>query len=182
MNTTTTAVGAIRRIERPECTALALLEFHRIGELLGTLDEADWSRPTDCPDWDVRAVAGHILGMAQTFSSLRQFLSYMPTAARTRHGRDLTDSLTALQVERTAGLDRSTLISDIGVVGAAAARWRASRRLMRRIPLKQPMPDGTRRDLATRLPSRRHPGPGSVDAPGRHLPRRRPARGADRRS
>ena len=143
MNTTTTAVGAIRRLERPECTALALREFHRIGELLATLDDADWSRPTDCPDWDVRAVAGHILGMAQTFSSLRQFLSYMPTAARTRHGRDLTDSLTALQVKRTAGLDRSTLITDIGVVGAAAARWRASRRLMRRIPLKQPMPNGT---------------------------------------
>lgn len=143
MNTTTTAVGAIRRLERPECTALAVLEFDRVGELLATLDEADWSRPTDCPDWDVRAVAGHILGMAQTFSSLRQFLSYMPTAARTRDGRDLTDSLTALQVQRTAGLDRSTLINDLRGVGAAAARWRASRRLMRRIPLKQPMPNGT---------------------------------------
>jgi len=81
--------------------------------------------------------------MAQTFSSLRQFLSYMPTAARTRGGRDLTDSLTALQVQRTARLDKSTLISDIGGVGAAAARWRASRRLMRHIPLKQPKPDGT---------------------------------------
>ena len=143
MNTTTTAAGAIRRIERPECTALAVLEFDRVGELLATLDEADWSRPTDCPDWDVRAVAGHILGMAQTFSSLRQFLSYMPTAARTRDGRDFIDSLTALQVTRTAGLDRSTLISDIGVVGTTAARWRADRRLMRRIPLKQPMPNGT---------------------------------------
>jgi len=143
MNTTTTAIGAIRRVERPECTALAVLEFNRIGELLATLDEADWSRPTDCPDWDVRAVAGHILGMAQTFSSLRQFLSYMPTAARTREGRDFTDSLTALQVKRTADLDRSTLIGAIGVVGAAAARWRAGRRFMRRIPLKQPMPNGT---------------------------------------
>jgi len=143
MNTTTTAVGAIRRLERPECTALALREFHRVGELLATLGDADWSRPTDCPDWDVRAVAGHILGMAQTFSSLGQFLSYMPTAARTREGRDLTDSLTALQVNRTADLDRSTLITGIGVVGAAAARWRAGRRLMRRIPLKQPMPNGT---------------------------------------
>jgi len=40
-------------------------------------------------------------------------------------------------------LDHETLISDIAVAGAAAARWRASRRLMRRIPMKQPMPDGT---------------------------------------
>jgi len=142
MTTTTTAVGAIRRIERPECTALARREFDRIGALLGTLDDADWSRPTDCPDWDIRAVAGHILGMAQTFSSLRRFAADMTTAARTRNGRDLTDALTALQVKRTAGLDRSTLISDIGVVGAAAARWRAGRRLMRGIPLKQPKPHG----------------------------------------
>jgi len=143
MNTTTTAVGEIRRMERPECTARAVLEFDRIGELLTTLDDSDWPRPTDCPDWDVRAIAGHILGMAQTFSSLRQFVSYMTTAARTRGGRDLTDSLTALQVKRTAGLDRSTLISDIGAVGAAAARWRAGRRLMRHLPLKQPMPNGS---------------------------------------
>jgi uncharacterized protein (TIGR03083 family) len=143
VTTTTTAVSAIHRIERPECTALARQEFDRIGELLAALDDADWPRPTDCPDWDIRAVAGHILGMAQTFSSLRRFAADMTTAARTRHGRDLTDALTALQVQRTAGLDRSTLISDIGVAGAAAARWRASRRLMRRIPLKQPMPDGT---------------------------------------
>ncbi len=143
MNTTITAVGAIRRLERPECTELALQEFDRIGDLLTALDDAEWSLPTDCPDWDVRAVAGHILGMAQTFSSLRQFLSYMPTAARTKGDRILTDSLTALQVTRTAGLDRATLISNIGTTGTAAARWRASRKLMRRIPLKQPMPNGT---------------------------------------
>ena len=143
MNTTITAVGAIRRLERPECTELALQEFDLIGDLLSALDDADWSRPTDCPDWDVRAVAGHILGMAQTFSSLRQLLSYGRTAARTRGDRDFTDSLTAVQVTRTAGLDRSTLISDIGIAGTAAARWRASRTLMRRIPLKQPMPNGT---------------------------------------
>jgi uncharacterized protein (TIGR03083 family) len=143
MNTTITAVGAIRRLERPECTELALQEFDRIGDLLTALDDAEWSLPTDCPDWDVRAVAGHILGMAQTFSSLRQFLSYMPTAARTKGDRILMDSLTALQVTRTAGLDRAALISNIGTTGTAAARWRASRKLMRRIPLKQPMPNGT---------------------------------------
>ncbi len=143
MNTSAIAVGAVRGIERPESTDLAVCEFERVGQLLTDLDDADWSRRTDCPDWDVRAVAGHVLGMAQTFSCLRQFLSYMPTAARTRGDQDFTDSLTALQVQRTASLDPSTLITAIGIVGPAAARWRASRRLMRRIPLKQPMPNGT---------------------------------------
>ena len=144
MNTTALAVGAIHRIERPESTALAIREFQQTSLLLTDLDDPDWVQPTDCPEWDVRAVAGHILGMAQTFSSLRQFLSYMPAATYgARGGGDVTDSLTALQVKRNACLDRSTLIAQIGITGPAAAHWRASRRLMRRIPLKQPMPNGT---------------------------------------
>jgi uncharacterized protein (TIGR03083 family) len=30
--------------------------------LLGGLDASDWSRPTECPAWDVRGVALHVLG------------------------------------------------------------------------------------------------------------------------
>jgi len=181
MNTTTTAAGAIRRIERPECTALAVLEFDRVGELLATLDEADWSRPTDCPDWDVRAVAGHILGMAQTFSSLRQFLSYMPTAARTRDGRDFIDSLTALQVTRTAG---GQVHADQRHRGCRHDRGALASRPKTDAPHPAEATNAKwhRRDLAAGLPYRRHSGPGSVDASGRHLPRRRPAHAADRRS
>ena len=83
MTSTTTAVSSIHRI-RPECTALALREFTRVRDLLSRLDEPDWTRPTDCPDWDVRAVTGHIVVMAQIFSSFGQFVSYMTTAGRTK--------------------------------------------------------------------------------------------------
>ena len=84
MTTITTAVSSIHRIQRPECTALALREFSRVRDLLSRLDEPDWTRPTDCPDWDIRAVAGHIVIMAHTFSSFGQFVSYMTTAGRTK--------------------------------------------------------------------------------------------------
>ena len=138
MNTIT----AIRRLERPECTTLAVGEFERATELLTALEDGDWEQSTDCPDWDVRAVAGHVLGMAQTFSSLRELITSMQAAGRTKGKRDFIDSLTDLQVRRNRDLETSTLIAELGVVGPAAARWRASHRLMRRLPLKNPTPDG----------------------------------------
>ncbi|MFC7647320.1 maleylpyruvate isomerase family mycothiol-dependent enzyme [Streptosporangium lutulentum] len=30
-------------------------------DLLGSLDEKDWARPTVCPGWDVRDIVGHVL-------------------------------------------------------------------------------------------------------------------------
>ena len=45
-------------------------------------DPDDWSRPTDCPAWDVRAMAAHNLGMAEMAGSLpemvRQFAAATP--------------------------------------------------------------------------------------------------------
>jgi uncharacterized protein (TIGR03083 family) len=37
-------------------------EFGAIDDLLATLDEAEWSAPTPCPGWDVRANVAHIIG------------------------------------------------------------------------------------------------------------------------
>ena len=36
---------------------------------LRALDADDWAKPTDCPAWDVRAMAGHVLGMTETFTA-----------------------------------------------------------------------------------------------------------------
>lgn len=139
---TTTAVIAIRRIERPEAGALAGAEFQRVVELLSSLDAADWHRPTDCPGWDVRAMSGHILGAARTFSSLPQLLAHLPAAALTKGKRDLVDSLTDLQVRRNAGLAPAAVIAGLAAIGPVNARWRSSRRLLRRLPLKNPTPGG----------------------------------------
>jgi hypothetical protein len=45
--------------------ALAATEYDRVADLLDQLEPAQWAAPTDCPAWDVRAMAGHVLGMAQ---------------------------------------------------------------------------------------------------------------------
>lgn len=47
------------------------------------------------------------------------------------------DGLTAVQVRDAAGLTAAELTDRLASAGPRAARWRARRRLMRRIPMKQ---------------------------------------------
>src|SRR5918998_85145 len=76
---------------------LAATEYGRYLDQLRTLDEADWARPTDCPLWDVRAMAGHCLGMVQFAASLKAMARQNVTA--TRRGGVYIDALTDLQVQ-----------------------------------------------------------------------------------
>lgn len=99
MTTTRTRPTAPPRrsgLDRDTAMRLAATEYGRYLDQLRSLDEADWGRATDCPAWDVRAMAGHCLGMAEFGASL-------PTMARqnvvaTRRGGEFIDALTDLQV------------------------------------------------------------------------------------
>lgn len=113
-------------LDRPTLMRLAATEYDRFGLLLRDLDTEDWERPTDCPGWNVRAVAGHVLGMAEMAASFVEGRRQQK-AAQKRGGLAL-DALTALQVEERAGLSVQQLMDRFDVVGARAARAR------RRIP------------------------------------------------
>jgi uncharacterized protein (TIGR03083 family) len=39
-------------------------EYHSFAELIGTLNASDWTRETRCTGWQVRDVAGHVVGQA----------------------------------------------------------------------------------------------------------------------
>jgi uncharacterized protein (TIGR03083 family) len=122
-------------LDRVPARRLAATEYGRFTDLLRTLDADDWSRPTDCPDWDVRAMAGHVLGMAQMVASVRGFAGQNVAAARAGGG---IDALTALQVRRTAGLSNGLLVERLAEVGPRAARGR--RRLaavLGRVPIPE---------------------------------------------
>lgn len=137
---TATRVEAIRPIERAEVEALARTEYARAGAQLRSLGAEDWSKPTDCPLWDVRAIAGHTAGMLATFTGYPTVMRAMSAASRAakRSGEPMVDALTAKQVADHAGLSTSDLIEKIERVGPHAARWRATRpALFRRMPMKQ---------------------------------------------
>lgn len=63
---TATRVETIPPITRAEVEALARTEYRRVADQLRSLTGDDWSKPTDCPLWDVRAIAGHSSGMLST--------------------------------------------------------------------------------------------------------------------
>jgi len=132
-----------RPIERPETVRLASTETARMVALLRGLDTSDWARPTDCTEWDVRAVAGHVLGMTESYSSVPRFARTMIGVSRTRGDRPFIDVLTALQVRGNAGLTTDELIRRMDTTGPVQARWRGSRRLMRAIPVTSDLNDGT---------------------------------------
>ncbi|MGY1617027.1 maleylpyruvate isomerase family mycothiol-dependent enzyme [Geodermatophilus sp. SYSU D00691] len=123
MSTTTTARTAARTAALDRRTALQLAagEYHRFLALLRSLTSEEWARPTDCPGWDVRAVAGHVLGQAEMVASVRQLARQSRVAARA--GGDV-DAVTAHQVQAFAGLSRDELVGRFAAVAPRAVRGR----------------------------------------------------------
>ncbi|MDX6300129.1 MAG: hypothetical protein QOF53_1343 [Nocardioidaceae bacterium] len=115
-------------LDRDIAMRLAAREYDRITDLFARLSPEDWTAPTECPGWDVRAMAGHVLGMAQMAASLPETIRQQ-VAAKRRLKRDdglLIDALTAGQVEKNAALTTSELVDRMRRTGpkAAAARRR----------------------------------------------------------
>ncbi|HSP04611.1 MAG TPA: maleylpyruvate isomerase family mycothiol-dependent enzyme [Acidimicrobiales bacterium] len=137
-----TRVEEVPTIARPESIRLAETETARMVALLRSLDDEGWAAPTDCPLWDVRAMAGHVLGMVETFSSLRRFARDMRAGGKAAGDGPFIDGLTAVQVQAHAGLSRQELIDRLEVRGPVQAAWRGSRRLMRQIRTTEDGPDG----------------------------------------
>lgn len=138
----TTDVADLAPLARPNSVTLAATESARMVAMLRALEPHQWSRPTDCPAWDVRAMAGHVLGMIDTFSSLPRFARTMIAGGRAAGDGLFIDGLTAVQVRDNAALRVTELLDRMEAGGPRQARWRGSRRLMRAIPLKQPLHPG----------------------------------------
>lgn len=113
-----------------EGAALAETAYARFADVVATLSDADWRRPTDCTAWTVRELVGHMVGAMRSAASVRELLSQQREIAGRvkRHGANMTDTMTQVQVERTA--DRST--AELTAECRALARPAAAGR--RRIP------------------------------------------------
>lgn len=124
MTMTNSAATAPRRaaLPRPTAMRLAATEYQRVIDMLRTLRPDDWSKPTECPDWDVRAMAAHILGMAEMAASLReQFRQQRAAAAR---GGLFIDALTAVQVDERADLSPDQIVERLAARAPKAVRGR----------------------------------------------------------
>jgi len=116
MNTTTTTTWpgphvVQPAIERPTAMRLAQTEYQRVTDAVDALQFEDWTRPTDCTEWDVRQLVAHIAGQANLFSTPSEL---------TRQMR----SLTAAQVEERQHLGPDELRTELRRVGPRGAKGR----------------------------------------------------------
>jgi uncharacterized protein (TIGR03083 family) len=118
----------------------ATTEYERLADALAALTADQWAAQTCCPGWDVRALAGHCLGMTTMTTSMREMARQQITAGRAakRSGAVLIDELTALQVRENADATTTELVEALRAAGPRAARGR--RRgpgIMRRVTATQ---------------------------------------------
>jgi len=122
-------------LDRDTAYRLAATEYERFVALLGELEPGDWPRPTECAAWDVRAMAGHVLGMVEMASSVRETARQNRLAGKAGGG---IDAMTALQVREHADLDGPTIVARLE---ATAPRALAGRRRLSRIVGRVRLPE-----------------------------------------
>ena len=144
----TTAGPRSPTMPRPTAMRLADTEYQRFLDTLRGLRPADWTQPTECPGWDVRAMATHALGMAEMAASIREN-SRQVKAARQRGGVFI-DALTGLQVEERAGMSPAEILRRFAAVAPKATRGRRrTPGLIRRRPLPDAQIVGGREEVWT---------------------------------
>ena len=112
-------------IERPTAMRLARTEYQRATDTVDALQLEDWTRPTDCTDWDVRQLVAHIAGQANLFSTPFEIARQMRAAkARELPGKAPVDALTALQVAERQHLGPEELRAELHRVAPRGARGR----------------------------------------------------------
>jgi uncharacterized protein (TIGR03083 family) len=105
---------------------LAADEYTRFADALTGLRAEDWDKPTDCPAWDVRQLASHVVGMAEMAAGIRegsrqQRLAGADAAAQ---GIPFIDAVTALQVRERDDWTPAQVVEGARSVGPRAARGR----------------------------------------------------------
>lgn len=98
-------------------------QFAALLELLNQLDDADWSRPTDCTEWTVRDIAAHVTGAADEGAHLGVLLRHMRIARRVG-GPSLVDQLNVAQLADRAGVGPRRIIEELSRIAPKAVRAR----------------------------------------------------------
>jgi uncharacterized protein (TIGR03083 family) len=138
-DTTPTPVAMIRRIDHREAMQIATEENRRFADQLAGFTADDWSKPTDCPLWNVRAVAAHVIGSAASQASPREFVRQV------RGGRPLRveigspfwwDGMNEVQVRERADRSTDELRAEWDAQSRRAVRARSRLpRVIARLPL-----------------------------------------------
>lgn len=127
---------------------LAATEYDRVLAQLSALPAEQWSGPSGCPGWDVRALASHIAGMAAMSAALREQLRQLRKAKKA--GGVFVDALTALQVDERCDAAPEQLVQELRRLAPRAVRnRRRTPSFVRRRTMPDEQPLGGRPDSGT---------------------------------
>jgi uncharacterized protein (TIGR03083 family) len=113
-------------LDRDVAMTLAATEYDRVVTVFEECTLKQWEMPTACPGWDVRAMAGHMLGMAQMVATVPELVRQQAASQRSakKNGGPSIDALTALQVAKNASLTTRALVENMRMVGPRAVQGR----------------------------------------------------------
>ena len=126
-------------LSHDEAMVLQTTELHRTVELLRSLDDADWSMQTECPDWDVRRMYLHVLGACEAAASIKENVHQMRAAKRYQKsdGGPLEAGLSAVQVRERLKLAPRELVERLTAIAPVTIRKRTKMpALLRRLRMK----------------------------------------------
>ena len=122
MTMTVPSTARVAAMSHDQAMRLAATEYQRFLDLLRSLQPRDWTTPTACPGWDVRAMAAHLLGMVEMAAS--QWENMRQVALARRRGGVFIDALTHLQVDRRADMAPTQIIDRFAARAPKAVRSR----------------------------------------------------------
>jgi uncharacterized protein (TIGR03083 family) len=112
--TETPMTAQIDPIGHREAMTLAVTAYARFADVVEALTDEDWQRPTDCTGWTVRDMVGHMVGAMRSAARLREFMSQQReiTGRVKRDGGNPVDTMTQVQIDRTADLSTAELTAE----------------------------------------------------------------------
>jgi uncharacterized protein (TIGR03083 family) len=93
-----TDAARVPRTDRDQAARIGHAEGQAAVALLRRLTGADWQRPTDCPEWDVRALVSHLVGQCEDGLRLRTSVRRELAGRRRYPGKARVDAHMAVQV------------------------------------------------------------------------------------
>jgi hypothetical protein len=97
-------------IDRRTAPDLAEEEDRRFGDLLHSLTAEEWHTPTELPGWDVRAIALHVLGEAESHR-ITELVHQLVAGRKAAKGRALVDGINDVQIADRAHLGPDEILA-----------------------------------------------------------------------
>ena len=130
-------VADVAPLGAAEAATLAATENERFTAVVSSLQPDHWQRPTDCTEWDVRALVSHVVAAMESHVSPRVFIHQTVAGKKAAGDRPEVDGMTEVQVRERQHLGPQELVAQLRDLGPRAARARARLpRVLRRLRFK----------------------------------------------